>query len=109
MPPLERGIFVKNYIDQSQEFALCAIGLAYPVMILLREKRYWLATFVAALALSFVINMAFVVVSRTALVIVPIMIGVFGMLRLRWRSITFIFAALVARLAVLTTGAQDGR
>ena len=26
----ERGIFVKNYIDQSQEFALCAVALAYP-------------------------------------------------------------------------------
>ena len=25
-----RGIFVKNYIDQSQEFALCAVALAYP-------------------------------------------------------------------------------
>jgi hypothetical protein len=29
-----RGIFVKNYIDQSQEFALCAVALAYPVMML---------------------------------------------------------------------------
>ena len=29
---LERGIFVKNYIDQSQEFALCAVALAYPVV-----------------------------------------------------------------------------
>src|SRR3954469_17530558 len=27
---VERGIFVKNYIDQSQEFALCAVALAYP-------------------------------------------------------------------------------
>ena len=26
----ERGIFVKNYIDQSQEFALCVFALAYP-------------------------------------------------------------------------------
>ena len=33
------GIFVKNYIDQSQEFALCAVALAYPVVILLRERR----------------------------------------------------------------------
>ena len=28
------GIFVKNYIDQSQEFALCAVVLVYPVMAL---------------------------------------------------------------------------
>jgi hypothetical protein len=35
----ERGIFVKNHIDQSQEFALCAVALAYPIMTLLRAKR----------------------------------------------------------------------
>ena len=35
----ERGIFVKNYIDQSQEFALCAVALAYPVVTLLRARQ----------------------------------------------------------------------
>ncbi len=30
-----RGIFVKNYIDQSQEFTLCAVALAFPVVQLL--------------------------------------------------------------------------
>ena len=34
-----RGIFVKNYIDQSQEFALCAVALAYPIITLLRANR----------------------------------------------------------------------
>jgi len=34
-----RGIFVKNYIDQSQEFALCAVALAYPIITLLRAGR----------------------------------------------------------------------
>jgi hypothetical protein len=33
------GVPVKNYIDQSQEFALCAVALAYPIVTLLREKR----------------------------------------------------------------------
>src|SRR5260221_11434743 len=28
----ERGIFVKNHIDQSQEFALCAVVLVYPIV-----------------------------------------------------------------------------
>lgn len=93
---LERGVFVKNYIDQSQEFTLCAVALAYPVMLLLRDKRYWLASFLTALALSFLVNMAFVVVSRTALVTVPIMLAVFALLHLRWRSIAIISAALMA-------------
>ncbi|WFU76984.1 O-antigen ligase family protein [Bradyrhizobium sp. CB2312] len=91
----ERGIFVKNYINQSQEFALCAVGLAFPIVTLLRQKRYWFAGLLIALALSFFVNMAFVVVSRTALVTVPIMFGVFALLHLRWRSIAIICAALL--------------
>ncbi|MFT4116950.1 O-antigen ligase family protein [Bradyrhizobium sp.] len=95
----ERGIFVKNYIDQSQEFTLCAVALAYPVVLLLREKRYWLAGLLTALAVSFFVNMAFVIVSRTALVTVPIMLAVFAVLHLRWRSIAIISALLVAGAA----------
>ena len=49
---VERGIFVKNYIDQSQEFTLCAVALAYPIVQLLREKRYWIAGLFTALALA---------------------------------------------------------
>lgn len=97
---LERGIFVKNYIDQSQEFTLCAVALAYPIVTLLREKRYWLAALLIALALSFFVNMAFVVVSRTALVTVPIMFAVFALLHLRWRSIAIISVVLLIGAAI---------
>ena len=80
------GIFVKNYIDQSQEFALCAVALAYPIVMLVREKRIALACLLCALATAFVTNMAFVIVSRTALVTMPIMLAVFGLLHLRLRT-----------------------
>lgn len=96
-----RGIFVKNYINQSQEFTLCAVALAFPIVKLLQQKRVWLAALLAAIALSFFVNMAFVVVSRTALVTVPIMLAVFGLLHLKWRSTLIAFAALTA-LAVVT-------
>jgi O-antigen ligase len=96
-PGLEvsRGIFVKNYIDQSQEFALCAVALAYPVIILLRAKRVWFALLLGAVALSFVANMAFVIVSRTALVTMPIMLAVFALLHLKWRANLSIFVAVL--------------
>ena len=55
------GIVVKNYIDQSQEFVLCAVALAYPMMTLLRANRIWLAALLAAIAVSFLVNMMFVV------------------------------------------------
>ncbi len=93
---VERGIFVKDYIAQSQEFTLCAVALAYPIVMLLREKRFWLAGLLTALALSFFVNMAFVVVSRTAMVTVPIMFAVFVLLHLQWRSIVIIVCAIAA-------------
>ena len=82
----ERGIFVKNYIDQSQEFALCAVALAYPIISLLRDGKILPRVLLALLALSFVVNMAFVIVSRTALVTMPIMLAVFALLHLSWRT-----------------------
>ena len=46
--------------------------------------------------LSFVVNMAFVIVSRTALVTMPIMLAVFALLHLKWRSIVIIVCAAIA-------------
>ena len=95
-----RGIFVKNYIAQSQEFTLCAVALAYPIIMLLRAKRIVLAVLLTAISFSFFVNMAFVVVSRTALVTVPIMFAVFALLHLRWRSIVIILCVAGAFAAL---------
>lgn len=99
-PGAEYGVPVKNYIDQSQEFALCAVALAYPVITLLRAKRIWPAALLMAVALSFVVNMAFVVVSRTAMVTMPVMLGVFALLHLKWRSVVMIACATAALAAM---------
>jgi O-antigen ligase len=90
---VSHGIFVKNYIDQSQEFALCAVTLAYPIVMLAREKRIALA---CLLALALVSNMAFVIVSRTALVTMPIMLAVFGLLHLPLRNTLLILCTAAA-------------
>jgi O-antigen ligase len=97
----EYGVPLKNYIDQSQEFALCAVVLAYPVVTLLRSGRKWPALALAAVALVFVFNMIFITVSRTALVTMPIMLAVFALLHLRWRTSLAIFltAIILAALA----------
>jgi O-antigen ligase len=87
------GVPVKDYIDQSQEFALCAVALAYPIVTLLRARRILLAALLIALSLSFVVSMMFVIVSRTALVTMPIMLAVFALLHLKWRDIVIILCA----------------
>jgi O-antigen ligase len=89
----EYGVPVKNYIDQSHEFALCAVALAYPAVNLWRANRTWLAALLIAISLCLVANMLFVVVSRTALVTMPIMLAVFALLHLKWRSILIIVCA----------------
>jgi O-antigen ligase len=94
------GVPVKNYIDQSQEFALCAVVLAYPVVTLWRAQKLRLAVLLTAISLGFVVNMLFVSVSRTALVTMPVMLAVFALLHLRWRSIVAI-ACLTAVLGAL--------
>jgi O-antigen ligase len=96
----ERGIFVKNHIDQGQEFALCAVTFAYPIATFLRERKVLLALVLGGIALSFVVNMSFVLVSRTALVTMPALLAVFALLHLKWRtnimifSVAFVLAAL---------------
>lgn len=83
----DRGIFVKNYIDQSQEFALCAVALIYPIVKFLGQRKFLAGALLTALSLSFVINMAFVIVSRTALVATPVMLFVFALMHLKLRGI----------------------
>ena len=88
-----RGVPVKNYIDQSQEFSLCAVALAYPILTLLRDKRFWPAAALIAVSLGFAVNMAFVIVSRTAMVAMPIMLALFALLHLKWRSVIIVLCA----------------
>jgi O-antigen ligase len=102
---VSNGIVVKNYIDQSQEFVLCAVALAYPVMTLLRANKIWLAVLLAAIATSLLINMMFVVVSRTALVTMPVMLTAFALLHLRWRTAIAVLCA-AAVLAAVTWNAS---
>ena len=87
------GIAVKNYIDQSQEFMLCAVVLAYPVLSYLRGNRPRMAALCAAISASFLVNMMFVVISRTALVTMPVMLAVFALMHLRWRTAIAAFCA----------------
>ncbi|MCG2644150.1 ligase [Bradyrhizobium sp. CCBAU 11434] len=96
---IESGVAVRNYIDQSQEFGLCAIASIYPIVALFREGRVRIAMLLTAIAIGFLANMTFVVVSRTALVTLPILLVVFALLHLRWRA-ALLAAGAMAWLAV---------
>ena len=97
---VESGIAVRNYIDQSQEFVLCALALVYPIVALFRQGRVRIAALLAVLAVGFLANMMFVVVSRTALVTLPVLVVVLALLHLRWRA-AVIAAGAMGILAIL--------
>ena len=74
---------------------MCAVALAYPVLSSLRARRFLPAFLLLVIAMSFLANMMFVIVSRTALVTMPIMLAAFGLAHLRWRTNVVILAAAV--------------
>lgn len=98
---VESGIAVRNYIDQSQEFALCAIAIAYPIAKLYRAGSIRNAMLLAAIALGLVTNMVFVVVSRTTLVTLPILIAVLALVHLRWRTALLAIAGVAVLVVAL--------
>jgi O-antigen ligase len=105
----ERGIFVKNYIDQSHEFSLCIVALAFPIVTLLREGKIWQALLLCALVLSFLLNMVFVIVSRTALVTMPAMLALFVVLHFRRRTNLVCFGVAVVLAGLAWTGSPQLR
>lgn len=95
--PLQVGVPVKNYIVQGEEFTLCAFGLAYLSRRLFQEGRSKAALAALAGAVLFVANMLFVVTSRTALIVMTVLLALFCVRFLRGRSLL----AAVAAAAVL--------
>jgi len=89
------GVPVKNYIDQSQEFTLCAFALALPVLTFWRERRL-AAAGCLALILLFVTNMLFVAAARTALLSIVVLLRLFAWRHLGRRAALMLLAATVA-------------
>ncbi len=103
------GVPVKNYIAQSQEFALCAVALVYPIAKLFGQKRFVVAALLSIVALGFVANMAFVTVSRTVLVTMPIMLLVFALLHLKWRNVVYLLCTMTVLAGVIWTASPQLR
>lgn len=104
-----RGVFVKNYIDQSQEFALCAIALIYPSLQFARSGKSGLSLLVALLAAGFIGTMAFIVVSRSAIVTIPIMLAAVALVHMRLRTTLIIIGVMIALVGVLWMTTTDLR
>ncbi|WP_441235887.1 O-antigen ligase family protein [Bradyrhizobium sp. 930_D9_N1_4] len=94
------GVPVKNYIDQSQEFTLCAYALA--LMFWRRGSVVATATCLA-LILLFVTNMVFVASARTALLCIAVLLALFAWKHLSRRAALLLLAGAVAASALAWT------
>jgi O-antigen ligase len=72
------GVPVRNYIDQSQEFAICIFALLVIVLTLIEKRRTALAIFCGGIALGFYLNMGFVALARTTVLYVPVLVILFA-------------------------------
>jgi O-antigen ligase len=94
------GIPVKNYISQSQEFALCAFGVFGAAVYLWRVGQKAPAMFLTILGVAFLANMVFVASSRTVLVCIPVLFVIFAVMHFKRRGVLIIMAAVVAASAI---------
>ncbi|QHP70670.1 O-antigen ligase domain-containing protein [Bradyrhizobium sp. LCT2] len=97
------GVPVKNYIDQSQEFTLCAFALALPALTFWRGGRVIAATACLGLILLFATNMVFVAAARTALLYIPVLLALFAWKHLSRRAALVLLAGAVAASALAWT------
>jgi O-antigen ligase len=80
------GIPVKDHIAQAQVFTLCVFGLCEGAVLTWRKGRQRLAAGLMLLALAFLANVLYVAPSRTALVTIPILLLLFGVLQFGWKG-----------------------
>ena len=98
------GVPVRNYIDQSHEFALCLFVMA-PLILSLAANghRAWTIAF-AAIMLGFYFDMRYVASSRTAFAYFPVLLILFAFNYLnRRRAIYFLMFAALVEFSVLLT------
>jgi O-antigen ligase len=87
------GIPVNDYIAQSGEFMICGFVLAYVALDLFKAGRRWIALVVLMLAAGFLSNIFFIVASRTALVIIPILLVLFALRHFGWKGVIAVMTA----------------
>jgi O-antigen ligase len=97
---MEPGVVVKNHIDQSHVFALCAVALAWPISLLVRSRKFLAAGLLVLCALGFAANLVFINLSRTVLITVPVIVAIVTLHLMSWRHVIGVMGLLAVLGAV---------
>lgn len=90
------GVPVKDYIAQSAEFTVCMFLLAGIALKAWQQQRHWFAIALSLLALGLLANMLYVVSSRTAYFVIPVLLLLFACKQFNWKgAIGFLMAATI--------------
>jgi O-antigen ligase len=92
-----RGVPVHDYILQSDEFLMCTFALLGATSDLWRAKKSRVALACVLMATFFLANIAFVVTSRTTLLVVPALVLLLGWKQFGWKGL--LCAAIVGSVA----------
>jgi O-antigen ligase len=95
------GVPVRDYIVQTQEFILCAVGLIYVVYLRLRERKFGIALALTGLVALFLVNVMFVAPSRTGLVTAPVLLVILVIAHCRWTVSLAVGCAIIAAAAAV--------
>jgi O-antigen ligase len=95
------GVPVKDYIAQSGEFTICIFVLGAVALKAGRVQRRWYSLTAMLLALVFMANVLYVANSRTALVVIPVLLLLFACKHLRWREMILLLLAGVVAVALI--------
>jgi O-antigen ligase len=83
----EFGVPTNNYIFQSMNFLICVFALLGFACETGRARQWRRSAGALVLVLLFVANLVFVVTSRTALLVVPVLLVWLGWQEFRWRGL----------------------
>jgi O-antigen ligase len=87
------GVPVKDYIIQSGEFLICAFALTHLSTSAWGEGRWRVSIALAALALVFLLNIAFVATARSTLLIFAVLLIVVALQRFDWKGAVAVLMA----------------
>lgn len=94
------GVPVKNAASQSGEFVTCIFGLIYLAYDALRRRRWRWLVGPAVVILAMLANIMFVATSRTALIVILVLLALFAIKQLRLRDSAMLFVVTVALVTV---------
>ncbi len=100
-PAGNEGVPVKSYIAQSAEFVMCAAVLLDLAVAKARLRLWTTSAALAVLALAFLGDIFFITTGRTALVIIPVLVVLYGIRHSGWKGVFGSAAVLLVVAAVV--------